>query len=134
MEGRDLEALRHFYLKIRRKTFPWKDIENFALEDFEKDSEGEVVDVAELNGVLVGFISVWQPDDFVHSLYVDESAHGQGIGKALMAKGLLHLQRPVCLKCQSKNTQALDIYAHWGWKKIDQGGEGAHQYWMLQQS
>ena len=41
------------------------------IEDYKKSTEGEKVFVAERNKQVVGFISIWEADSFIHNLFVD---------------------------------------------------------------
>ena len=64
----DRRFLSHFYLNERQKTFHWLSPELFKLEDFNKDTSGELILVAELESKIIGFISIWAPDQFIHNI------------------------------------------------------------------
>ncbi len=72
-----LESLRKLYLDSRRDSFPWLKTESFRLEDFDRDSQGERIWLSEVLGNVVGFISIWEPDNFVHHLYLATEYRGK---------------------------------------------------------
>ncbi|MDU5333996.1 GNAT family N-acetyltransferase [Enterococcus sp.] len=114
----DKPQLRHLYLESRRTTFYWADPELMHLEDFDRDTAEELVFVAESQQKLIGFISLYVPDNFIHCLFVDRNFKGQGTGHLLLKEAKQHLQLPMKLKCLSKNTPALAFYEKEGWEKI----------------
>ena len=54
------------------------------LADFERETEGERILVGLLNGQIVAYASIWEPDWFIHHLYVDPLAQRVGLGRVLM--------------------------------------------------
>ena len=118
MRTQDKPNLRQLYLKSRRTTFYWDDPELMHLEDFDRDTEEEMVFVAESQEQLIGFISLYVPDDFIHCLFVESDFKGQGAGHLLLEKAKQELHLPMKLKCLSRNTPALAFYESQGWEKV----------------
>lgn len=118
MTTQDKPRLRQLYLESRRETFYWDDPELMHIEDFDRDTEDELIFVAESQQTIIGFISLYVPDNFIHCLFVDSSFKGQGAGHLLLEKANQHLQRPLKLKCLSRNKAALAFYEKEGWKKV----------------
>lgn len=106
----DLPALRKLFLKVRQDTFTWADPASFDSLDFDKETEGEYILVALLQNRLIGFISVWTEDSFIHHLYVDREHQRQGIGTSLLNAIMEKINFPVRLKCMQQNVPALDYY------------------------
>src|SRR4026207_2322771 len=53
--------------------------------DFPRDTKGETILVAGGgDGEPEGFVSVWEPEGFIHHLYVRSGSRGKGIGEALL--------------------------------------------------
>jgi ribosomal protein S18 acetylase RimI-like enzyme len=121
MEERDIPQLAQLFLKSRRHTFHWVDPASFQLDDFEEQTRGEQVWVAEQGGNICGFIAIWQPDHFVHHLYVSSDWHGQGIGRALLERGLANTNSG-SLKVATRNTAALAFYHRLGWQSTEESG------------
>lgn len=75
----DRPFLRSLYLAARQAAFTWRDTRNYRLEDFDRSTIGEEIWVAEQDGKLIGFVSIYRAEDFIHNLYVDPpAATGRG--------------------------------------------------------
>jgi len=118
----DIPVLASLFLSERQRTFHWVEPSLFLLNDFCEQTFGEQIWVAETAGSPCGFVSIWTQESFVHHLYVSTSCRGQGIGRALLEKGLADLNKPASLKVSSLNTAALDFYHHLGWIDTDDKG------------
>ena len=73
----DYLALQELFLQSRQKTFLWTDTSRYKLSDFDESTKNEYILVAFVDEILVGFVSVWLIDNFIHHLYVDEQYHNQ---------------------------------------------------------
>lgn len=110
-----VEALRDIYTLGRRHAFPWVAPQTYQPADFERDTIGEKIWVALSRQTVVGFISCWEADNFIHCLYVKPGFHRAGIGKALLQVGLDHTGQRATLKCVTANTNAIAFYQKLGW-------------------
>lgn len=106
----DTAPLQQLFLEVRQATFLWKDPAEFDVMDFDSETEGEQILVAVCDNKVVGFISTWIEDAFIHHLYVDASYQNQGVGKALLTNFLSRVHTAVQLKCLLKNEQAIAFY------------------------
>ncbi|QXB31649.1 GNAT family N-acetyltransferase [Aeromonas sp. FDAARGOS 1405] len=122
MEERDITPLAKLFLQGRRQTFHWVDPSLFHLDDFIEQTQGEEIWVAERGGTVCGFIAVWQPEHFVHHLYVASDWHGQGIGRALLEHGLADSPCKASLKVATRNTAAVAFYHRLGWQHGNETG------------
>src|ERR1035438_9572663 len=102
-EAKDSGALARIFVESRLETFYWQNPARFRLEDFEKETAGETVFVAEDgSGKILGFISVWEPERFVHHLYIAlppprvhlGTAHNAGLRRALLQQEAFPRGRP----------------------------------------
>lgn len=130
--SQDLEALRNLFYKARLATFSWKNTTEFCLSDFDRETENEDILVALLDALVVGFISVWVRDNFIHHLYVDEKFQGQGIGTLLLEAVLKNFGGPISLKCEEKNTKAINFYRQRGFTEIEKGQSESGPYILLE--
>jgi GNAT superfamily N-acetyltransferase len=100
---------------------------------FAQVSDGESVYVAVTGtGELLGFVSVWEAEPFVHHLYVREESRRHGVAGALLAALVGKLAFPWRLKCVRANTQALEFYLKRGWHRIGEGEGSEGAYFELQ--
>lgn len=129
--GADRSNLRDVYLLGRRHLFKWKSPAEFDPEDFDKSIGDEELWVAECDDEVVGFISFWAEDNFIHNLFVHPEYMGKGIGSALLEKGLTRIGRPASLKCLVRNREAINFYTSRGWwiDSRDTGSQG--DYYVL---
>ncbi|MGG5357698.1 MULTISPECIES: GNAT family N-acetyltransferase [unclassified Enterococcus] len=133
MTEQQRNELRELYFISRKKAFFWEDESAFDLADFDHDTKDELVLVATDNKQIVGFISLYVEDNFIHTLFVSPEKQGLGAGTALLQEAKKVLEMPMKLKCLSKNTAALKFYESQGWRKIDEVKyENANDnYWNL---
>lgn len=111
----DQNRLEKLYLDSRVLTFDWVDPTIFKLTDFSQDTTEEEIWVADLNGKIIGFISVWAQDSFIHHLYIDEMYHNKGVGTALLNEVYRNFSTTLKLKCLSQNQKAVKFYERKGW-------------------
>lgn len=121
LQANDLPALRELYQKVRQATFTWFDTSHYQLSAFDADTEEEYTLVAYIDDVVVGFVSAYLPDNFIHHLYVDSNYQKHGIGTELLKAILEKLKRPVGLKCLENNKSAVAFYERHGFEPIKKG-------------
>lgn len=83
--AQDWDAMRQLFLTSRHHTFPWLPTEDFSLTDLDEQTVGEAIWVAQdVEGKLIGFVSIWEAENFIHHLYVDTTNHRRGVGRMLL--------------------------------------------------
>ncbi|UZR95225.1 GNAT family N-acetyltransferase [Chondrinema litorale] len=117
----DYAELEKLYLQVRQQTFFWLDKDALQQASFIADTKGELILKAQVQGEIVGFISVWQPDNFIHHLYIKSDFQRNGVGRALLQKAISILDGPVTLKCLQQNTSAVNFYLKNNWLKKSEG-------------
>jgi len=132
IKSADINTLADIYYKSRIATFDWMNPNEIELDDFHRDTKGEKIWVAELKGHVVGFVSVWEAENFIHHLFVLPNYFSQGIGSQLLATCLNHMSRPATLKCVSATNKALNFYKQKGWRTIDYGTSDGVEYQIMQ--
>lgn len=70
---------------------------------------------------IVGMLSIYEPEAFIHHLYVAAESRSGGIGSCLLNAAETWLPYPWRLKCVTANTRALAFYARQGWLKEAEG-------------
>lgn len=125
----DMQQLAEIYLRVRRETFLWVDPGHFTLDDFAAHTNGERLFVCEdEHGVIAGFAAIWEPDDFIHMLYLLPDFQGRGAGKALLAGLPDWPERRYRLKCLVKNMRAMAFYRRRGFEIIGDGASPEGDY------
>jgi len=120
-EAKHLNQLKKIYLETRQMTFDWMNAATFSLDDFETDTKGEQLWVAEEADSVIGFIAIWKPDNFIHHLYVAEKHQQKRVGSELLAFILEKTERPVALKCLECNKHAIRFYNKHGFIEKERG-------------
>lgn len=129
----DLPELANLFLSARRQAFHWCDPEAFQPGDFATQTEGEIIHLAEdPEGRLLGFVSIWLPDSFVHHLYVAPEHQRRGVGTVLLESLPSWLPLPHTLKCLARNLPAIAFYQRHGWVEKDRGRDQLGDYLLME--
>jgi len=132
-EAKDSTALARVFLESRLEAFYWQNPARFRLEDFEEETAGEKVFVAEDgSGRIFGFISVWEPERFIHHLYIAPGQQRRGIGKRLLESLSSWLPLPYRLKCKVRNEAACAFYRKNDWVETARGTDEHGEYLVLE--
>lgn len=133
-EDKDRSALETIY-RDGRSGATWLPAAVKDKADFARDTEGEVLLVAVGgDGEPVAFISVWEPDAFVHHVYVRKGSQQKGIGKQLLDALGPRLPKPWRLKCVRANDRALAFYLDQGWMEVASGVSEDGPYAVLEKA
>ena len=119
-EEKDRQALAALYRECRAEA-TWLPTA-MREADFALDTEGEALLVAVgSDDQPEGFVSVWEPDAFIHHFYVRAGSRRMGIGTQLLESLRSRLPRPWRLKCVRANDEALAFYLRQGWLEVTSG-------------
>ncbi|WMM26338.1 GNAT family N-acetyltransferase [Tissierella sp. MB52-C2] len=110
------EELREIFFTVRQNAFHWIEPEILKLSDFDESTKDELILVASIGDKIVGFVSIWVPDKFIHNLFILQDFQGKGIGTALVNEAIKRVGLPLTLKCVKSNTKALNYYKSHNWK------------------
>jgi ribosomal protein S18 acetylase RimI-like enzyme len=125
----DKPALSDIYLTVRRTAFTWVDPARFHREDFSTHTKNEAVFVCHKENLdIVGFLALWEPENFIHMLYVRPEFQGQGAGTALLRALPNWPRRRYRLKCLVKNKRALAYYEAMGFEVCGFGASPEGDY------
>lgn len=127
----DRPALRQVHRASRLAAFPWLDPVALPLDDFDRDTRDERIFVAELDGRPCGFVSIWEPDSFLHHLFVHPDVFRRGVGRALLDHCLPYLAGRATLKCLQANGNAVAFYRHLGWQIVGDGDSSDGPYYLM---
>ncbi|SJL84625.1 GNAT family N-acetyltransferase [Vibrio palustris] len=130
LQPQHLDEIKQLYLESRLATFTWLDTSLFELSDFERETEGEDIWVACESNEVLGFISIWAPDSFIHHLYVKPSNLRIGIGLTLLNFAKQHYSH-LSLKCFTQNSRAIDFYLAQGFTVGERVDKAAESYYVM---
>lgn len=83
-EERDIEFVNEIFAEATSSA-QWLPPEERSSADFTKVSGGETVVVCySPEDDILGFVSVYEPESFIHHLYVSRNCQGQGVGTVLL--------------------------------------------------
>lgn len=129
---RDRPSLEAIYREGRTEA-PWLPVAVRGLANSSWDVEGEAILVAAADDDHpVGFLAVWEPDRFIHHLYVSKGARRKGVGTALL--DALALPKPWRLKCLRANSEAAAFYRTRGWVEISSGAGEEGDFAVLEKA
>ena len=131
-DSSDRPVLREIFVRSRKKAFSWQPAHAFQLGDFDEQTAGEALLVAEDDGMVIGFLSLWEPDDFIHHLFVDPEWIRRGIGTALLRALPGWLTTRYRLKCLTRNALALAFYSGHGFVEIGSGTGEERDYLLME--
>lgn len=127
----DRERLRELYVAARDAAFVWDPPGAHRPEDFDIATAGERILVACGRARPVGFASIWEPDSFLHCLFVHPLYQGRGVGTALLAECRRYFRSGATLKCLTSNRAALRFYESRGWHVRAEGDDPGGPYYLL---
>lgn len=137
----DWPELERIYRETRLAVFSWVPAERIVAATLARDAEGEVVYVARdatgpgpEEGWVLGFVSVWAPDNFVHHLYLDLALRGRGAGTALLEFVAKNHPGALRLKCVERNAAAREFYLRRGWRVVGGGLSDDGDYLLMERA
>ncbi|HVR49137.1 MAG TPA: GNAT family N-acetyltransferase [Pseudorhodoferax sp.] len=128
----DAPALRALFLRSRQAAFVWQAQAPFQLSDFDAQTQGERLWLAQDGMGTAGFIAVWEPEQFIHHLHVDPRRARRGVGRALLHALPGWGARPYRLKCVCRNLAALAFYRACGFAEVGRGQAEDGAYVLLE--
>src|SRR5258706_3826366 len=81
----DIAEAAALYVRSGTAAFTWRPPGYFSAEDFTRFADEEEVWLALMGEALVGILSLFRAENFIHCLYVDPDAQGLGVGRSLVA-------------------------------------------------
>ncbi|HVT54283.1 MAG TPA: GNAT family N-acetyltransferase [Dongiaceae bacterium] len=117
----DHEACARVFLAAYRQAFPDHPDTYYVPERYYESIGGEEQWVATLNSEIVAVLSIYWPENFIHSLYVQPGRQDRGIGAALLDAVCREARGNCELKCDQANRRAIAFYRRKGWREVGEG-------------
>lgn len=129
----EVEDAAQLYVRAGSAAFTWRPKGHFRADDFRLFALDEEVWLAFMSDALVGILSIYRPESFIHCLYVDPDAQGLGVGRALVDHVRKVVGGPLTLKLDVPNKKAVAFYEATGWQRLhgpdDEGADEAGVRW-----
>lgn len=119
------------YERVATATLHWMPAGTHTAAGFLNQTADETVFVAMARGRVVGLAALYEPESFLHSLYVDTAWQAQGIGAALLAAAAEAAPGPLSLKVEERNTRARTFYARLRFAAGERGEEAGSTWIRL---
>ncbi|HIG42804.1 MAG TPA: N-acetyltransferase [Gammaproteobacteria bacterium] len=106
---------------------------NVSRKDFKSLVKNEQVLLAVREQQVVGFVSIWAPEKFIHHLYINPDQQKKGAANALIKSCIERHGLPLSLKSLTANTNACRYYENNNWvaENTGEGSEGIYcHYWL----
>jgi ribosomal protein S18 acetylase RimI-like enzyme len=106
---------------------------NATKRDFSSLVRNEKILLAVCDTQVVGFVSIWAPEKFIHHLYIRPENQNKGVASSLIKACIERYGLPLSLKSLAANTNACRFYENSKWNIEDTGlgSEGTfNHYWL----
>ncbi|HCH6293860.1 TPA: GNAT family N-acetyltransferase [Vibrio parahaemolyticus] len=129
-QSHHLDAVKKLYRDSRLATFTWQDSVLFEFSDFARDTEDEDIWVANKSNEILGFVSIWESDKFIHHLFVSPNNLRSGVGLKLLDFARQRYSN-LSLKCFTQNSNAIGFYRSQGFTIVETVDDGAESYHLM---
>jgi GNAT superfamily N-acetyltransferase len=120
-EPEDHAACARVFVRAYRQAFPDHPEDYYVPERYYESIVGEEQWVGLLSGEIVAVLSIFWPENFIHSLYVAPDRQGGGIGTAVLEAVSREAHGNCELKCDRANQKAIAFYRRKGWREVGEG-------------
>ncbi len=130
----DQAACAAIFTETMAATFPHEPAAARSIAAYDASVVGEEQWVALAGSRIIGYISVYWPSNFIHSLYILPTWQGQGAGRQLVETVLHQALGDMELKTDKVNSRAFAFYRHIGWRVVGEGMAATGPWWRLRRS
>lgn len=127
----DLDEAAALYSRVAKATLHWLPPGGFEPEVFLEQALHETIWLAWERGHIIGVAALYEPDSFLHSLYIDFGHQGRGVGLALLNTVASAARGPLSLKVEEQNLGARRFYAREGFSERETGVTDGSRWILL---
>ncbi|MDY0874216.1 GNAT family N-acetyltransferase [Dongia rigui] len=127
----DQAACIRIFVETVTATFPHEPDAGKTAAAYADSVIGEEQWVALIDDQIVGYISVYWPTNFIHSLYIVPGFQGRGAGRALLDEVRKRAKGDLELKTDKANARAFAFYRQLGWRVVGEGMAATGPWWRL---
>ena len=111
LKDETVKSLCQSFNQTRLETPTWEDKKSLTVKEFQKVIEDEVLYVALEDEEVIGFLSLFEPEMFIHLFFTRYHAQGKGLGTQLLQRlEEDYNHRTLSLKCLIPNKLAQKFY------------------------
>ena len=126
----DIPELERLFLLTRQSTFTTCPNNKFKIGDYEKSTAEDDTWIAEENGIIIGFVSIYSDDNFIHNLFIHPESQRKGVGRRLLQVAEKNLSSTMTMKIAMDNQKVCPFYKKYGWSEISRHS-GAEEPYIL---
>ena len=130
----DHDACAAIFIETLAASFPNEPAAARTAAAYAASVAGEEQWVAVSGNRIIGYISVYWPSNFIHSLYIQPGFQGRGAGRLLMSTVLEQAQGDMELKTDKANVRAFAFYRRHGWRVVGEGMAATGPWWRLRRA
>lgn len=130
----DQAACAAVFIATMTAAFPSEPAEGKTAAAYAASVVGEEQWAIFSNSKIIGYISIYWPTNFIHSLYILPAYQGRGAGKALLKTAVEAAQGDLELKTDKANQPAFMFYRRNGWRVVGEGLAATGPWWRLRQN
>lgn len=127
----DQPICAQIFVETVSATFPHEPDDAKTAAAYADSVTGEQQWVAYNESDIVGYISVYWPTNFIHSLYIRPASQGLGAGRLLLAEVRKLAKGDMELKTDKANERAFAFYRRLGWRVVGEGMAATGPWWRL---
>ncbi|MBK8157709.1 MAG: GNAT family N-acetyltransferase [Rhodospirillaceae bacterium] len=127
----DQAACAAIFIETMTTTFPEEPAAARTSAAYAASVLGEEQWLALSGSRIIGYISVYWPSNFIHSLYISPAFQGLGAGRLLMSTVLEQAMGDMELKTDKSNSRAFVFYRRQGWRVVGEGLAATGPWWRL---
>ena len=102
---------------MRKETATWVDKEDVLVSELIKMIDEETIYIAYEGTKMIGFLTLYVPDQFIHFFFIDATIQGKGIGSQLLSAVEKDCHTgEMSLKCLIHNKNAIGFYEKKGFE------------------
>ncbi len=122
------------FIETVTATFPNEPAEGKTAAAFASSIVGEEQWIVCRHEKIIGYISVYWPTNFIHSLYILPRYQGAGAGRALLDAMQRRAKGDLELKTDKANERAFAFYRRRGWRVVGEGIAVTGAWWRMRLS
>ncbi len=130
MTSKEINTCADIFSSAWNQIFP-NQPRRVTVQEFSELTKDELILIALINKKVVGFIAIYEPESFIHHLFIYPEFQRQGVGTQLLREVIIRTSATeLILKCNLENHGALSFYQTLRFKKTEDTGVDKFGAWV----